>query len=117
MIKRILVTGGAGFIGSYLCEKLIEQGHSVICCDNFYTGNKNNLEKILDNKNFELIKHDVTFPLFLEVDLGVGGIETNKTIIKEQILLFQYGMNMIIAGFILMRVTFQKSITLTLIVI
>ena len=69
MIKRILVTGGAGFIGSYLCEKLIEQGHSVICCDNFYTGNKNNLEKILDNKNFELIKHDVTFPLFLEVDL------------------------------------------------
>ncbi len=69
MIKRILVTGGAGFIGSYLCEKLIEQGHSVICCDNFYTGNKNNLEKILDNKNFELIRHDVTFPLFLEVDL------------------------------------------------
>ena len=44
MIKRILVTGGAGFIGSYLCEKLIEQGHSVVCCDNFYTGNKNNLE-------------------------------------------------------------------------
>tara|TARA_Y100001970_G_C14170687_1_gene823952 strand:- start:46 stop:987 length:942 start_codon:yes stop_codon:yes gene_type:complete len=69
MIKRILVTGGAGFIGSYLCEKLIELGHSVICCDNFYTGNKNNLEKILDNKNFELIRHDVTFPLFLEVDL------------------------------------------------
>ena len=69
MIKRILVTGGAGFIGSYLCEKLIEQGHSVVCCDNFYTGNKNNLEKILDNKNFELIRHDVTFPLFLEVDL------------------------------------------------
>ena len=46
MIKRILVTGGAGFIGSYLCERLIEQGHSVVCCDNFYTGNKNNLEKI-----------------------------------------------------------------------
>ena len=69
MIKRILVTGGAGFIGSYLCEKLVEQGNSVICCDNFYTGNKNNLERILENKNFELINHDVTFPLFLEVDL------------------------------------------------
>ncbi len=68
MKKRILVTGGAGFIGSYLCEQLIEDGHSVICCDNFYTGNKDNLEKILDNKNFELLRHDVTFPIFLEVD-------------------------------------------------
>ena len=68
MKKRILVTGGAGFIGSYLCEKLIQQNHSVICCDNFYTGNKDNLEKILNNKNFELIRHDITFPIYLEVD-------------------------------------------------
>ncbi len=68
MRKRILVTGGAGFIGSYLCEKLIEENHSVICCDNFYTGNKENLEKILDNKNFELIRHDITFPIYLELD-------------------------------------------------
>ena len=68
MSKRILVTGGAGFIGSFLCEKLVQQGHYVICCDNFYTGNKNNLENILDHKNFELIRHDITFPLFLEVD-------------------------------------------------
>ena len=68
MKKRILVTGGAGFIGSYICEKLIEQNHSVICCDNFYTGNKDNLEKILNNKNFELIRHDITFPIYLEVD-------------------------------------------------
>ena len=68
MKKRILVTGGAGFIGSYLCEKLIEENHSVICCDNFYTGNKDNLEKILNNKNFELIRHDITFPIYLEVD-------------------------------------------------
>ncbi|MEE2694801.1 MAG: UDP-glucuronic acid decarboxylase family protein [Pseudomonadota bacterium] len=68
MKKRILVTGGAGFIGSFLCEKLIEDGHYVICCDNFYTGNKENLSKILDNKNFELMRHDITFPLYVEVD-------------------------------------------------
>lgn len=68
MKKRILVTGGAGFIGSFLCERLIDAGHYVICCDNFYTGNKDNLIKILDNKNFELLRHDVTFPLYIEVD-------------------------------------------------
>ncbi len=68
MKKRILITGGAGFIGSYLCEKLVEQGNYVICCDNFYTGNKDNLSKILSNKNFELIRHDITFPIYLEVD-------------------------------------------------
>lgn len=68
MTKRILVTGGAGFIGSFLCEKLIEKGYEVICCDNFYTGNKNNLMKIFNHKNFELLRHDITFPLYLEVD-------------------------------------------------
>ena len=68
MNKRILVTGGAGFIGSYLCEKLVNEGNYVICCDNFYTGNKNNLVNILNNKNFELIRHDITFPIYLEVD-------------------------------------------------
>jgi len=68
MNKRILVTGGAGFIGSYLCEKLVNQGNYVICCDNFYTGNKDNLVNILNNKNFELIRHDITFPIYLEVD-------------------------------------------------
>ena len=66
--KRVLVTGGAGFLGSYLCEKLIEMNHDVICCDNFYTGNKDNLENVINNKNFELLRHDVTFPLYLEVD-------------------------------------------------
>jgi len=66
--KRILVTGGAGFLGSYLCERLVDQGHYVVCCDNFYTGDKENLEKIVDNKNFEIIRHDITFPLFLEID-------------------------------------------------
>ena len=69
MKKRVLVTGGAGFIGSYLCEKLLNKGYEVICCDNFYTGNKDNLEKILDNKNFDLLRHDITFPLYLEVDI------------------------------------------------
>tara|TARA_B100001989_G_C24531961_1_gene462130 strand:- start:599 stop:1543 length:945 start_codon:yes stop_codon:yes gene_type:complete len=68
MNKRILVTGGAGFIGSYLCEKLVNNGNYVICCDNFYTGNKDNLANILNNKNFELIRHDITFPIYLEVD-------------------------------------------------
>ena len=62
MKKRVLVTGGAGFIGSYLCEELLNKGYDVICCDNFYTGNKDNLEKILDNKNFDLLRHDITFP-------------------------------------------------------
>ena len=68
MNKRILVTGGAGFIGSYLCEKLISKGNYVICCDNFYTGNKDNLSSVINNKNFELIRHDITFPIYLEVD-------------------------------------------------
>jgi UDP-glucuronate decarboxylase len=66
--KRILVTGGAGFLGSHLCEKLIADGNEVICADNFYTGRKANIANLLDNKNFELIRHDITFPLYLEVD-------------------------------------------------
>ena len=66
--KRILVTGGAGFIGSFLCERLIEQGHEVVCVDNMYTGTRRNLYKLLANPRFELIRHDVTFPLYLEVD-------------------------------------------------
>ena len=66
--KRVLVTGGAGFLGSFLCEKLLKIGHYVICCDNFYTGNKKNLMEIVNDPNFEIIRHDITFPLFLEVD-------------------------------------------------
>ena len=65
---KLLVTGGAGFLGSHLCEKLIEQGHDVICLDNLYTGNKRNIKKLQDNKKFEFLRHDVTFPLYLEVD-------------------------------------------------
>ena len=65
---RILVTGGAGFLGSHLSEKLLGLGHEVICVDNFFTGTKKNIEHLLGNRNFELIRHDVTFPLFLEVD-------------------------------------------------
>jgi UDP-glucuronate decarboxylase len=66
--KRILVTGGAGFIGSHLCEILLQQGHDVLCVDNFFTGTKDNLEHLFDNPHFELLRHDVTFPLYVEVD-------------------------------------------------
>ena len=55
-------------MGSFLCEKLIDQGHYVVCCDNFYTGNRDNLSCIIDHKNFEIVRHDITFPLFLEID-------------------------------------------------
>jgi UDP-glucuronate decarboxylase len=66
--KRVLVTGGAGFLGSHLCERLIADGHDVLCVDNFYTGTKDNVAAILRNNNFELLRHDVTFPLYVEVD-------------------------------------------------
>ncbi len=66
--KRVLVTGGAGFIGSHLCRRLIDQGHEVIAVDNFFTGGKENVQGLLDNHMFELIRHDVTFPLYVEVD-------------------------------------------------
>jgi UDP-glucuronate decarboxylase len=65
---RILVTGGAGFIGSHLCERLLSEGHEVICLDNFFTGRKQNIMHMLDDKNFELVRHDVTEPILLEVD-------------------------------------------------
>lgn len=66
--QRIVVTGGGGFLGSHLCEKLLEQGHEVICVDNFYTGRRMNIMPFIENKNFELIRHDVTFPLYIEAD-------------------------------------------------
>jgi UDP-glucuronate decarboxylase len=66
--KRILVTGGAGFLGSHLCGRLVAQGHDVICVDNFFTGSKENITDLLDRNNFELMRHDVTFPLYVEVD-------------------------------------------------
>ncbi len=66
--KRILVTGGAGFLGSHLCERLLAEGNDVICLDNFFTGTKDNIAHLLDNPYFELMRHDVTFPLYVEVD-------------------------------------------------
>jgi len=66
--KRILVTGGAGFVGSHLCDRLVSAGDDVVCVDNFYTGDKRNISHLLGQRNFELIRHDVTFPLYLEVD-------------------------------------------------
>ncbi len=66
--KRILVTGGAGFLGSHLCERLVKEGNDVVCLDNYFTGRKKNIEHLMDCHNFELIRHDVTIPRFLEVD-------------------------------------------------
>jgi UDP-glucuronate decarboxylase len=67
-MKRILVTGGAGFIGSHLCDWLLDEGHEVICVDNFFTGQKRNIAHLMSNPNFELMRHDITFPLYIEVD-------------------------------------------------
>jgi UDP-glucuronate decarboxylase len=66
--KRVLVTGGAGFLGSFLCERLLQENCDVVCVDNFYTGTKRNIVHLLENPYFELIRHDITFPLYLEVD-------------------------------------------------
>jgi UDP-glucuronate decarboxylase len=67
-MKKILVTGGAGFLGSWLCDRLVEQGHHVLCVDNYFTGSKKNIEHLLSNPNFEVIRQDVCFPLYVEVD-------------------------------------------------
>jgi len=66
--KKILVTGGAGFLGSHLCTRLLNEGNEIICVDNFYTGSKRNIRSLVDNPDFEFIRHDITFPLYIEVD-------------------------------------------------
>jgi UDP-glucuronate decarboxylase len=66
--RRVLITGGAGFIGSHLCERLLELGHDVLCVDNFFTGTRRNIEHLLDRPRFEMLRHDITFPLYVEVD-------------------------------------------------
>jgi UDP-glucuronate decarboxylase len=68
MKKRILVTGGAGFLGSHLCERLVNEGHDVVCLDNYFTGSKENIKHLMDFHNFELMRHDITHPFFVEVD-------------------------------------------------
>lgn len=67
-IKRVLVTGGAGFIGSHLCERLLNEGHEVLCADNFYSSSRSNVAHLLENPRFELLRHDITFPLYVEAD-------------------------------------------------
>jgi UDP-glucuronate decarboxylase len=67
-MKKIIVTGGAGFLGSHLCERLVNEGHHVLCVDNYFTGSKNNIAHLLDNKNFEVIRQDICIPLYVEVD-------------------------------------------------
>ena len=67
-MKKVLVTGGAGFLGSHLCERLVNEGHHVLCVDNYFTGSKNNIAHLLDNKNFEVIRQDICIPLYVEVD-------------------------------------------------
>lgn len=67
-MKKILVTGGAGFLGSHLCDRLVEQGHHVLCVDNYFTGSKKNIEHLLDKPNFEVLRQDICFPLYIEVD-------------------------------------------------
>ena len=66
--KRVLVTGGAGFLGSHLCERLVAQGDDVLCVDNYFTGRKDNVARLLGNPHFEALRHDITHPLFVEVD-------------------------------------------------
>ena len=66
--KRILVTGGTGFLGSHVCERLLDDGHDVLCVDNFYTGTRDNVMHLMDHRHFELMRHDITFPLYIEVD-------------------------------------------------
>jgi UDP-glucuronate decarboxylase len=67
-LDRVLVTGGGGFLGSHLCDRLLMRGDEVICVDNFFTGAKDNIKRLVNNPRFELIRHDITFPLYLEVD-------------------------------------------------
>jgi len=67
-LKRVVITGGAGFLGSHLCDRLVSQGHDVVCVDNLYSGSKGNIGHLLKSPNFEFIRHDVTFPLYIEAD-------------------------------------------------
>lgn len=66
--KHILVMGGAGFLGSHLCESLLNEGHEILCLDNFYTGRRANIAHLINNPYFEVLRHDITFPLYIEVD-------------------------------------------------
>ena len=73
--KRVLVTGGAGFLGSHLCERLLEEGHFVLCLDNYFTGSKRNIAHLLDDRSFEVVRHDLVNPIFLEVIIEAKTIQ------------------------------------------
>ena len=77
--RRVCVTGGAGFLGSHLCERLLDDGHEVLCVDNLYTGSKKNIIPLLRNPYFDFLRHDITFPLYVEVD-GIYNLASNKKI-------------------------------------
>ncbi len=68
--KRILVTGGAGFLGSHLCERLLKEGHEILCVDNFYTGRRSNIAHLISNPYFEVLRHDICFPLYVEAEIN-----------------------------------------------
>ena len=75
--KRVLITGGAGFLGSHLCEKLIAEEQDVLCIDNFFTGTKDNILNLMSEPRFELLRHDITFPIFIEV-IGPGKAKSGR---------------------------------------
>ena len=83
-MTQVLVTGGAGFLGSHLCDRLIARGDEVLCVDNFYTGGKANVRHLMGNKNFELMRHDVTFPLYVEVD-RIFNLEIGRASCRERV--------------------------------
>ena len=80
--KRILVTGGAGFLGSHLCDRLLDQGHEVLCADNLFTGTKRNIDHLHGHPHFEFIRHDVTFPLFVEV---AGDVRVRRDVVAHEL--------------------------------
>ena len=85
--KRVLVTGGSGFLGSHLCERLLREGCEVICVDNFFTSSRQNIQHLLGNPLFEVIRHDITFPLYMEVDeiYNLATVQIGRASCRERV--------------------------------